>query len=603
MSKSFVNVMLFASVNLSQAQVYNGQNFPSPGDSYILLTDTAAGSYNFDVNMLESDPPWYFTQPVADFVDTIRFNDAATSPFAGSYSFATTTIEESFHDDSLGTYFIYESNGDILCEGQLVIPPSNIPFPLIYNDPLMWLNLPIQLGASSRDTAQGELIETGAEVGLPVDSVHFKTTHYHWDTVDAVGTITIPGLILENVIRRIHTDSIIDSIFVKTGGVWSLEPQGNEGYSLEKRIEWYHEEHDWVVAQALVSNEWIKQFRYIIGPPPSIRLEFSGLPTYVTGTQAIPEFEVTAYDIATGDLATWFTDSIRITEYPDTGGWFNWQVDEASVLPVAGVATFNNLIFYQTGERNLLARSDTALTDTIVVTVHPPSTRLEFMGLPTEISTMDTIHEVQVGAYDISTGNLITDLTDSVLIGVIGDSLSSWQSDDYMVPAVSGIATFHNFMFLDAGQYRLHAASDTLLSDTSELIIVHPAATHIDIGLGQTSIIQNQYLPILNVSAMTDSNTVDELYYLGNVRVGKLSGPGEILGTHTQPFVNGIATFDDLKITHEGQYELLFYSPIENRYLRQDTLIVDVSSEPGDWILNYTDTLTEYVARANEFLW
>lgn len=65
----------------------------------------------------------------------------------------------------------------------------------------------------------------------------------------------------------------------------------------------------------------------------------------------------------------------------------------------------------------------------------------------------------------------------------------------------------------------------------------------------------NTNLASFTVEARRTDNSVDASY-AGNVTLSKASGPGTITGTLSQAFVNGVATFSDIKLDAVGAYSL-----------------------------------------------
>lgn len=63
-----------------------------------------------------------------------------------------------------------------------------------------------------------------------------------------------------------------------------------------------------------------------------------------------------------------------------------------------------------------------------------------------------------------------------------------------------------------------------------------------------------------NISSFTvearNANNVVDAAYAGNVTVSKVSGSGNITGTLTQPFVNGVATFNDIQFSEIDTYTI-----------------------------------------------
>lgn len=488
-----------------QAQIYDGTSFPVVGTTYNMYSDTTA--YGLNSGLVTGSAPWYLVSIGYDYVDDIEFETPSNLPFGDQFPGADIGIIDSSNRDFFVTNYLSHTGNGYELVGGLVQAPSGTLLPMVFDEPLTWLSLPLSVGASYRDTASGRIYATGAQVGFPVDSLMLHRTIIRFDTIDAVGDLTVPGLILNNAIRRITRDSIIDSIFVKLNGIWSFEPDGEEGSGKAyKSIEWYHPDKSWMVAQANIQvdptyGEQLRTWRYMVGPPPSTRVQFEGLPSDVSILDTV-DFSVSVRSVASGELVTNFSDSLRIGVFPDTSwGWMYWQVDERSVLPQGGIANFENLWFHQ------------------------------------------------------------------------------------------------------PGTYQLLAWSDTTLSDTSTVITVHPIASRIQLDATILSVAESQTLPVINASVLNDSGYVDAFFYSGLIRVGKLSGPGELLGTKDAVLNGGFASFSDLKLTKAGSYQLIFYVPLGQYYLVQDTLSVNVIANNGTWEYAFTDTLEEYVARANEFVW
>jgi hypothetical protein len=505
MLKYIVTIIMgsLLTVHFSIAQVYDGTNFPQAGSTYPMYADTTVGWYYMPESSLLGPAPWYLVQVSYDFVDTTYFQDPAAVNFSSSFPSSDVAITDPITNEFFSSEFLEFNNGDVYTNGGIVVPPSGNEIPMVYNEPGLWLDLPLSAGSSMRDTVVGIINALGSEVGIPVDSIRLIRTLYRNDTVDAVGTLSVPGTIFENAIRRIVVDRTLDSIYTKTGGLWQYDPNLINPYQVDSMIEWYHADEDWLIAQAAISDYGVHYFRYSMGEPPTIRLEFNGLPSDISILDTIHNFSVEAISIADGSLVSSFMDSVRVTPFPDTTGGFSnyWFMDEVSVVPSSGVADFTNLRFYE------------------------------------------------------------------------------------------------------PGVYQLRTWSDTVLADTSAWITVHPVASQLSVNIENTSSSENGYIPTITVYALTDSNTVDELFYEGNVRVGKLNGSGSLRGTLTKPLVDGVATFDDLTISNEGNHTLLFYSPRGDIFLQQDTLTVSVAANSGTWQYHTTDTLDEYVNRANEFVW
>lgn len=78
-------------------------------------------------------------------------------------------------------------------------------------------------------------------------------------------------------------------------------------------------------------------------------------------------------------------------------------------------------------------------------------------------------------------------------------------------------------------------------------------ADHIEFANVPSSALLNTNLTSFTVQAKNSQNTVDT-NFSGNVILSKVSGSGTLTGTLTQPFVNGVATFNDIKFDAEDTY-------------------------------------------------
>jgi hypothetical protein len=499
------------------AQTYEDSDFQQIGDEWIVRVDTIPG-WNLGVVAFQP-PPWNFNPFLFEtFTDTIRFVSpevVASGALFPSADFAITNLSRS-NNDELDVDMIYANGGQYFSlGGEMIVgqsePPARVPF--VNDSPVRMMTLPMTVGLSYRDTVRAVVHANSASVGMPPgDSLRMVSTSFRFDTVDATGTLHIPGLILDNCMRRMRSDSIIDSLFIFNQGMWDFVPEGMQEPNQRKTlIEWYHESYPWWVLRLNVrinnqsgENElgfYGSEARYIPAPPLSIGLDMSSNVTdVVTGT--MNTLTVSALNMSDNLVNPNFNDTVRLTILPngfESGSTF-WYLPVSSVRAIDGVATFQDLTFIEPGVYSIYASSDTAYTDTLSITVHPNAERIV-----------------------LSHQNL---------------SANTFSA-----------------------------------------------------------------LPTISASAASADGNIDVLFYQGNVHMGRLSGPGEMIGTKQSTLINGTATFNDIEFTHPGTYELLFYTPYGQQYLIADTLTVNVTHLDGTWEYSYTDTLSEYVDRAQEFVW
>jgi hypothetical protein len=218
-------------------------------------------------------------------------------------------------------------------------------------------------------------------------------------------------------------------------------------------------------------------------------------------------------------------------------------------------------------------------------TVDVQASELAFVEQPQNSdSNVPMASDVSVEARDIH-GNIDTDFDGSVSMSSSG----TMTGDPLSVSAVAGTATWRSsepaeqIVHTAGGTGLALTASATGLTDgTSELFdIIQTADRLVFVGVPASGQ-QDVTLAAFTVEAQKPDGSVDD-QYTGDVTLSLSSGPGNISGTLVRTLVNGVATFDDISFTAEGNYVLAANLPPLTEGLSSNIAIVgaDVSVFPN----------------------
>jgi hypothetical protein len=218
-------------------------------------------------------------------------------------------------------------------------------------------------------------------------------------------------------------------------------------------------------------------------------------------------------------------------------------------------------------------------------TVDVQASELAFVQQPQNSdSNVPMASDVSVEARDIH-GNIDTDFNGSVSLSSSG----TMTGNPLSVSAVAGTATWRSsepaeqIVHTAGGTGLALTASATGLTDgTSELFdIIQTADRLVFVGVPASGQ-QDVTLAAFTVEAQKPDGSVDD-QYTGDVTLSLSSGPGNISGTLVRTLVNGVATFDDISFTAEGNYVLAANLPPLTEGLSSNIAIVgaDVSVFPN----------------------
>lgn len=197
-----------------------------------------------------------------------------------------------------------------------------------------------------------------------------------------------------------------------------------------------------------------------------------------------------------------------------------------------------------------------------------------------------------VTVRSIATGQVVTNYNQDIQLA--GYSLSGPQ----MATPVNGVATFANVSFFEAGTWDMITYAPSCLFDTATVHVIQVPDSLV-FNVPNPTVEQGQTMDAFEVLAYNTGGQFNTEYPL-NVHIGRKSGPSGISGTTSRPFVNGVATFDDIHFDTDGPHELVaFFRDV----LYTDTVSINVTPTPGQWVFSHLDTLNEYVERAGFFIW
>lgn len=297
-------------------------------------------------------------------------------------------------------------------------------------------------------------------------------------------------------------------------------------------------------------------------PVPQFHLVFGQQPTDTLFNAIIsPAVTVTVQDqnnkIVTGDNASQVTLAIQAN--PAGNGILSGTL---TVTAVNGVATFRNLSIDKVGVGYTLAATnpsgfpgDVSNPFDIVKPV-----KVEFQQQPTNTNQGATITPAVTVAIKDANNQIVTaDNTDKVTLSIGTNPGGGSLAGTVTVTAVRGIATFSNLSIDQAGKgYTLVAGSPGLLSNTSSTFNINSTVqiptslafktqpTKTASGIAIVPPVQVNILDA-NGSVVTGDNST-----VVTMAIGTNPGGGTLSGTISVAAVNGVATFNNLKIDKAG---------------------------------------------------
>jgi uncharacterized repeat protein (TIGR03803 family) len=292
---------------------------------------------------------------------------------------------------------------------------------------------------------------------------------------------------------------------------------------------------------------------FVVNPVPTFKLAFAQQPTNITAGGTISPAVTVDVEDSSGNILTSNTSNVTISLASGTGSLGG----TLTVAAVAGVATFNNLSLTAAGTDTLGAADvGFASATSSAFTVAPAAaTKVVYAQQPTT-STIDTdISPAMTVDVEDQYGNIVTGDTSNVTLSVAtGPGAISGTTT---VAAVAGVATFAAVKLDTPGSYTLTAADGSLTSATSSSFTVNAApASKLVYTVEPSDVIIN--------AAISPSIVVDVEDQFGNIittntssiTLSKASGPGTLGGTLTMAAVNGVATFNNVKLNATGTYTL-----------------------------------------------
>jgi uncharacterized repeat protein (TIGR03803 family) len=292
---------------------------------------------------------------------------------------------------------------------------------------------------------------------------------------------------------------------------------------------------------------------FTVSPTSASQLAFNQEPSNVTAGSAIsPSITVDVED-QYGNIVT--TDSSSVTLSIHSGPGSIGGTD--SVSASNGVATFSN-VKLDTAGTYTLAASDGSLTaadSTSFVVSAATASQLAFNQEPSNVVAGSADSPAIVVDVEDQYGNIVISDSSSVTLSVNTGPGNIGGTDS--VNASNGVATFSNVTLDTAGNYTLAASDGSLTGANSNSFSVDLA--------GASQLVFNQEPSNVTAgNAISPSITVDIEDPYGNivssntsnVTLSINSGPGSIGGTDTVAAVNGVATFNNVKLDTAGAYTL-----------------------------------------------
>ena len=303
-----------------------------------------------------------------------------------------------------------------------------------------------------------------------------------------------------------------------------------------------------------------------VTPGSGVNLVFTTQPSNVTAGAAItPAVVVTAQD-GLGNTVTSFTGQVSLALGNNPGG--GTLSGGGPVSAVAGVATFSNLTIDKAGTGYTLTAAATgaAAGTSAPFNVSPAAaSQLVFVTQPSNSVAGSVIAPaVQVAVRD-AFGNTVTGAATAITVGLGANPGGGTLSGTLTRNASGGIATFNDLSInVAASGYTLTASGGGLPQVTS-------VAFDIQVGNGNklafvvqpsNALVGAPIAPAIQVAVQDAAgNTVPTSS--DSIRLTLTPTSGGLSGTVGARAVNGIATFNDVRIGQAGTgYTLTAFAPV-----------------------------------------
>ncbi len=303
-----------------------------------------------------------------------------------------------------------------------------------------------------------------------------------------------------------------------------------------------------------------------ITPGSGLTLVFTGQPSNATaGTPITPAVVVTAQD-GLGNTVTSFTGQVSLALGNNPGGGtLSGTIQTAAV---SGVATFSNLTIDKAGAGYTLVASATGATPgtSAAFNVSPAAaSQLVFVTPPSNtVAGSPITPPVQVAVRD-AFGNTVTAATTAITVALGANPGGGTLSGTLTRNASGGVATFSDLSInVAASGYTLTANGGGLQPATSPAFDIQVGNGNKLAFLVQPSnvVVGAPIAPAIEVAVQDAAgNTVTTS--TDSIRFTLTPTSGGLGGTVGARAVNGIATFNDVRISQAGTgYTLTAFAPV-----------------------------------------
>jgi hypothetical protein len=240
MKKLYVTLMLAIICRMATAQISLTSSMAPPVNSMFIYYDANVPSPPFVFSTSGTTNTWDFSAltPAAGADDTVFVVDPSAYPAASAFTTATHATYEG-GDDAV-TMLSIDANG-VSYLGVIGDPlATGTPHAIIANPPTSSMTFPYTYGSTASGTSAIDIWATGAQIGQPVDSVHYRTTMILDANVTASGTIIVPSGSFSCLQERRITTTV-DSAWVKVLNQWSAAP-GFPTIAIDSAYYWYSDQ-------------------------------------------------------------------------------------------------------------------------------------------------------------------------------------------------------------------------------------------------------------------------------------------------------------------------------------------------------------------------
>ncbi|MBC7390658.1 MAG: T9SS type A sorting domain-containing protein [Opitutaceae bacterium] len=230
--------MVFSAQLINAQVVLNKANVPAIG-TVIINYDANVPSPAFVFSKSGTNNNWDFTKVTAQPGQDDTINYVAPSTVPGGSNFPTADIVAYENGDKFFNFLKLETTGEYSLGLYGDVAGINKNYTIVFPRPVMFLPFPISASTKYKGSALVNKKVSGADAGVPVDSVWLWVKNYANVEVIASGNIIIPSGTFPAILAR-NITTTVDSSMAKFLGNWFFpRPPSTK---TDSTFKWYTQE-------------------------------------------------------------------------------------------------------------------------------------------------------------------------------------------------------------------------------------------------------------------------------------------------------------------------------------------------------------------------